>query len=78
MLIPPEAHPSGREHRILFVGRQEPRKGLPVLLVAGADDARWRGAWVRYLAGQFAAAERAFAAVWATPACFSIRSKRAT
>jgi phosphatidyl-myo-inositol alpha-mannosyltransferase len=34
VLIPPEADPAGREHRIAFVGRQEPRKGLQVLLKA--------------------------------------------
>jgi phosphatidyl-myo-inositol alpha-mannosyltransferase len=34
VLIPPEADPTGREHRILFAGRQEPRKGLQVLLRA--------------------------------------------
>ena len=34
VLIPPEADPGGREHRIVFVGRHEPRKGLQVLLRA--------------------------------------------
>jgi phosphatidyl-myo-inositol alpha-mannosyltransferase len=34
VLIPPEADPGGREHRIAFVGRHEPRKGLQVLLQA--------------------------------------------
>ncbi len=34
VLIPPVADPRDREHRILFVGRQEARKGLPVLLRA--------------------------------------------
>ena len=28
VLIPDEAEPGGREHRIVFAGRQEPRKGL--------------------------------------------------
>jgi phosphatidyl-myo-inositol alpha-mannosyltransferase len=34
VLVPPEADPGGREHTVLFVGRQEQRKGLPVLLRA--------------------------------------------
>ena len=34
VLIPREADPAGRENRILFVGRQEARKGLPVMLRA--------------------------------------------
>src|SRR5881227_869226 len=37
VLIPPEADPGGREHRIVFTGRQEPRKGLHVLLRAWHD-----------------------------------------
>src|SRR5439155_371264 len=31
VLVPPEVDPGGREHRILFAGRQEPRKGLHVM-----------------------------------------------
>jgi len=34
VLAPPSADPGGREHRIVFVGRHEPRKGLQVLLRA--------------------------------------------
>ncbi len=34
VLIPPAADPAGREHRIVFAGRHEPRKGLHVLLRA--------------------------------------------
>jgi phosphatidyl-myo-inositol alpha-mannosyltransferase len=47
VLIPPEADPHGREHQILFVGRQEPRKGLPVLLRAWPEIARRTGAQLR-------------------------------
>ena len=34
VLVPPEAVAGGREHRVVFAGRQEPRKGLQVLLRA--------------------------------------------
>src|SRR5438874_3858487 len=34
VLIPPGAEAGGREHRIVFAGRQEPRKGLQILLRA--------------------------------------------
>jgi phosphatidylinositol alpha-mannosyltransferase len=34
VLIPDSVAPEGRQHRVLFVGRQEPRKGLHVLLRA--------------------------------------------
>ena len=43
VLIPAQADPSGREHRILFVGRQEGRKGLPVLLRAWPEIHRRTG-----------------------------------
>jgi len=33
-LIPPQADAGGREHRVVFVGRHDPRKGMPVLLRA--------------------------------------------
>jgi phosphatidylinositol alpha-mannosyltransferase len=34
VLLPPEAPAGDREHRVVFAGRQEPRKGLQVLLRA--------------------------------------------
>jgi phosphatidyl-myo-inositol alpha-mannosyltransferase len=49
VLIPPEADPSNREHRILFVGRQEARKGLPVMLRAWPELRRRTGARLRVI-----------------------------
>ena len=43
VLIPPHADPGGREHRIVFAGRQEPRKGLHVLLRAWPEIRRRTG-----------------------------------
>lgn len=42
--IPAEADPSGREERVVFIGRHEPRKGLPVLLQAWPQVRRRTGA----------------------------------
>ena len=47
VLIPPEADPAGREHRVVFAGRQEPRKGLEVLLRAWPEIRRRTGARLR-------------------------------
>ena len=44
VLIPDEAEPGGREHRILFAGRQEPRKGLQIALRAWPEVRRRTGA----------------------------------
>src|SRR5262249_49582582 len=47
VLIPDDADPGGREHRVLFAGRQEPRKGLHVLLRACPEIRRRSGARLR-------------------------------
>ncbi|HEV3404611.1 MAG TPA: glycosyltransferase family 4 protein [Gaiellaceae bacterium] len=47
VLIPPEPEVGGREHRIVFAGRQEPRKGLQVLLKVWPDVHRRTGARLR-------------------------------
>ena len=47
VLLPPSADPGGRQHRVLFAGRQEPRKGLAVLLRAWPDVFRRTGARLR-------------------------------
>jgi phosphatidylinositol alpha-mannosyltransferase len=47
VLIPEHAGAGAREHRVLFVGRQEPRKGLHVLLRAWPEIHRRTGAVLR-------------------------------
>ena len=47
VLIPDGVEPGGREHRIVFAGRQEPRKGLQVLLRAWPEIRRRTGARLR-------------------------------
>ena len=47
VLIPEEAEAGGREDQIVFVGRQEPRKGLQVLLRAWPEIRRRTGARLR-------------------------------
>jgi phosphatidylinositol alpha-mannosyltransferase len=47
VLIPPEADPGDRGDRIVFAGRQEPRKGLPVLVRAWPEIHRSTGARLR-------------------------------
>ena len=44
VLVPPQADPGGRDHRVTFAGRQEPRKGLHVLLRAWPEIHRATGA----------------------------------
>ena len=47
VLIPESVEPGGREHRVVFAGRQEPRKGLQILLRAWPDVHRRTGAKLR-------------------------------
>jgi phosphatidyl-myo-inositol alpha-mannosyltransferase len=47
VMIPERADPGEREHRIVFVGRHEPRKGLHVLLRAWPELHRRTGARLR-------------------------------
>jgi phosphatidyl-myo-inositol alpha-mannosyltransferase len=49
VLIPPEADPARREERILFVGRHDARKGLPVMLGAWPEIHRRTGARLRVI-----------------------------
>jgi phosphatidylinositol alpha-mannosyltransferase len=49
VLVPDKADAAGRENRIVFVGRQEPRKGLQVLLRAWPDVRRRTGARLRLI-----------------------------
>ena len=44
VLIPPHAEPGGRENRLVFIGRHDRRKGLPVLLEAWPEIWRRTGA----------------------------------
>ena len=47
VLIPERAEAGGREHRVVFVGRHDPRKGMPVLLRAWPEIHRRTGARLR-------------------------------
>ena len=47
VLIPPAADPDGRENSIVFIGRHDPRKGMPVLLKAWPEIHRRTGARLR-------------------------------
>jgi len=49
VVIPPVAEAGGREHRIVFVGRHDARKGLPVLLKAWPAIRRRTGARLRLI-----------------------------
>jgi phosphatidylinositol alpha-mannosyltransferase len=47
VLIPPDADPAGRRQHVVFVGRHDPRKGMPVLLRAWPEIHRRTGARLR-------------------------------
>jgi phosphatidyl-myo-inositol alpha-mannosyltransferase len=47
VLVPERAEPGGREEQVVFVGRQEPRKGLQVLLRAWPEIRRRTGTRLR-------------------------------
>ena len=47
VLIPPHADPGHRQHRVVFAGRHDPRKGLQVLLEAWPEIRRRTGARLR-------------------------------
>ena len=49
VLVPDEADAAGREERVVFVGRHEPRKGLQVLLRAWPEVRRRTGARLRLI-----------------------------
>jgi phosphatidylinositol alpha-mannosyltransferase len=45
--LPPHAEPGGRLNHVVFIGRHDPRKGMPVLLAAWPDVHRRTGARLR-------------------------------
>ncbi len=47
--IPPAADPGDRDHRVVFIGRHEPRKGLPILLQAWPAVYKRTGARLRVI-----------------------------
>jgi phosphatidylinositol alpha-mannosyltransferase len=49
VVVPPQANPDGREHRVVFIGRHDARKGLPVLLRAWPEIRRRTGARLRLI-----------------------------
>ena len=49
VLIPPAADPANREHTVVFIGRHDPRKGMPVLLKAWPEVHRRTGARLRLI-----------------------------
>ncbi len=49
VVVPEHADPEGREHRIVFIGRHDARKGLPVLLRAWPEIRRATGARLRLI-----------------------------
>jgi phosphatidylinositol alpha-mannosyltransferase len=49
VVLPAEAEPAGREHQIVFIGRHDARKGLPVLLRAWPEIRSRTGARLRLI-----------------------------
>jgi phosphatidyl-myo-inositol alpha-mannosyltransferase len=49
VVVPQACDPAGREHRIVFIGRHDARKGLPVLLRAWPEIRRRTGARLRLI-----------------------------
>src|SRR5580765_2396136 len=49
VVVPEHADPGGREHRVVFIGRHDTRKGLPVLLRAWPEIHRASGARLRLI-----------------------------
>ena len=49
VVVPEHADPGGREHQIVFIGRHDSRKGLPVLLRAWPEIRRATGARLRLI-----------------------------
>jgi phosphatidylinositol alpha-mannosyltransferase len=49
VLIPPEADPADRDHTVVFIGRHDPRKGLPTLLRAWPEIHAQTGARLRLI-----------------------------
>jgi phosphatidylinositol alpha-mannosyltransferase len=47
VLVPPAADAADRDHTVVFIGRHDPRKGLPVLLAAWPEIHRRTGARLR-------------------------------
>ena len=47
--IPPRVVPGGRENHVVFIGRHDPRKGMPVLMQAWPEIRRRTGARLRLL-----------------------------
>jgi phosphatidylinositol alpha-mannosyltransferase len=47
--LPESPDPAGRPHHVVFIGRHEPRKGLPVLLQAWPEVRRSTGARLRVM-----------------------------
>jgi phosphatidylinositol alpha-mannosyltransferase len=49
VVVPPRADPANRDHHVVFIGRHDARKGLPVLLRAWPEIRRRSGARLRLI-----------------------------